>query len=209
MAIVEYQQEKQNEIFENYKEVRLSIYQDLVTEFESDINNWDIEITPDLAVKFTNEEILFAQGSDELTPRFKAILTEFAPRYLNVLLQDQYIERITEIRIEGHTDTVYLAGSQDSYINNMQLSQSRARNVLSFIRNSKFYTTQVEEVKKRLLFLFTANGLSFGRTLDADKKLTISSGKPASNATSRRVEFRIVTNSHEVVNEIISKLENK
>jgi len=58
-----------------------------------------------------------------------------------------------------------------------------------------------------LQFWLTANGLSYGRTLDDKKELTALSRKPVNNNVSRRVEFRIVTTSEKLVERVLEELE--
>src|SRR5690606_21225087 len=123
------------------------------------------------------------------------VLQDFFPKYLDVVLQDKYKSRIAEIRIEGHTDTHPIGLTSDSYIDNMKLSQDRARNVLAFLRTRSFFRRLHPEIKERLQYWITANGLSYGRTVDENFILSYESKKPISNLRSRRVEFRIVTTS--------------
>jgi len=60
--------------------------------------------------------------------------------------------------------------------------------------------------EQRLQFWITANGLSFGRTLDDDKQMTALTGKPANNQYSRRVEFRIITTSETLVEQVLKEI---
>ena len=56
-------------------------------------------------------------------------------------------------------------------------------------------------------FLLTANGLSYGRTVDANGELTIISNKPIDKQKSRRVEFRIITTSDKLIDKVLKELE--
>jgi len=60
--------------------------------------------------------------------------------------------------------------------------------------------------EQRLQFWITANGLSFGRTLDDNKQLTALSGKQANNNYSRRVEFRIITTSETLIEQVLKEI---
>ena len=62
--------------------------------------------------------------------------------------------------------------------------------------------------EQRLQFWITANGLSYGRTLDDDKLMTALSNKPANNDFSRRVEFRIITTSETLVEQVLKEISN-
>jgi len=72
------------------------------------------------------------------------------------------------------------------------------------ILDSRYYNSLNSDVKNRIKFWFTANGLGNGRTLDSDGEFTFYSDKDIST-NSRRVEFRIITTSDELIEEIINK----
>ena len=69
------------------------------------------------------------------------------------------------------------------------------------------YFKNLPEKKVELLqYWITANGLSYGRTLDDNKKLTAETNLPINMEFSRRVEFRIVTTSDKLVEKVIQQL---
>ena len=78
--------------------------------------------------------------------------------------------------------------------------------MLAFLRSLPTYKNLPVEKEQLLQFWLTANGLSFGRTLDSNKELTYISKKPTDNEKSRRVEFRIVTTSEILVERVIEQL---
>ena len=53
-------------------------------------------------------------------------INQFLPKYCSVLLRDDYREYVSEIIIEGHTDT------NGSYIYNLELSQQRTFSVAKY-----------------------------------------------------------------------------
>jgi len=208
MGIVQLQKQRQDAIFEEYKQAKESLYQDLHSTFKGDFERWNIALDRDLSIKFTNPEVLFPSGESQLTPKFKAILADFLPKYLGVVLDPRFRNKIAEIRIEGHTDDVPLdRSSPDPYLENVQLSQDRSRNVLAFLRSLPEYKRLPASQEALLRFWLTANGLSFGRTLDKDRHFTILSHQPIDREVSRRVEFRIVTTSEQLVEKVIQGLD--
>jgi outer membrane protein OmpA-like peptidoglycan-associated protein len=209
MALMEKKQKEQNIIITNYEESKISLYDELYKTFQNDFDKWDLKLDKDLSIKFTNPQVLFDPGSAKITPYFKNILESFLPKYLNVVLQNKYQDKISEIRIEGHTDTSKIGITNDPYIDNMTLSQNRATNVLAFLRQQICYTDLPKSEKRRLGYWLTANGLSYGRTLDNNWKPTYYSNNPIDKEKSRRVEFRIITSSEDIINEITNKINHK
>ena len=206
MGLVQYQKKQQDKIFEEYKQTKESLYNELRETFKNDFQKWNLELDKDLSIKFTNPNVLFQSGSSEITPVFQEILSDFFPKYLNVILQSKYKDKIAEIRIEGHTDDVPIRKSNDPYIDNVELSQNRSRNVLKYLRSLDCYHNLPAEKDQLLQFLLTANGLSYGRTLDGSKHLTYISKQPVDKEKSRRVEFRIVTTSELLVEKVINQI---
>lgn len=206
MVVIKKKQNDQNKIFKEYEETKIGLFNDLDSTFRKDAQRWNLKLDRDLSIKFTNPQVLFDEGSSVIKPEFKTILTEFLPKYLGVVMQDKYESKIAEIRIEGHTNTKPINKTSDPYIDNMELSQNRARNVLAFLRTQDCFNTLGSNKKQILQYWLTANGLSFGRTVDANDRLSIFSRGAIDNDKSRRVEFRIVTTSDEIIQEAIKKM---
>jgi outer membrane protein OmpA-like peptidoglycan-associated protein len=206
MGLVQFQKKEQDKIFEEYKLTKENLLKEPQQTFEQDKKRWNLELDDDLSIKFTNPQVLFDEGKSDVTPTFQNILKEFLPKYLSVVMQDKYKDKIAEIRIEGHTNTKPINKTNDPYIDNMELSQNRARNVLGFLRQQNCFI-QLETTKKdRLQYWLTANGLSYGRTIDANSNLTFNSNTEIDPNKSRRVEFRIVTTSEILVEKVIEQL---
>lgn len=206
MGLVQYQKKQQDRIFEEYKQTKENLYEELKETFKNDFKRWDLELDKDLSIKFTNPNVLFQSGKSDITLVFQNILKDFFPKYLAVIMQGKYEDKISEIRIEGHTDDVPIHKTNDPYIDNVQLSQDRSRNVLSFLRSLSAYQNLPVEKEQLLQFWLTANGLSYGRTLDSNKALTFMSKNQIDREKSRRVEFRIVTTSEILVQKVIEQL---
>ena len=126
-----------SDIAKTYKNLQAELYGDLVAEFSGDLEKWNAEIDEDNTVRFREPEILFDQGKKEVKLRFKQILDDFFPRYVNILTQPKYKGDIEEIRIEGHTSTEWQNAKslEDRYLGNAELSQARALEVLKYCFN--------------------------------------------------------------------------
>ncbi len=241
MSEIQKKQAERDIMFEEFKASKEQLYTELDSVFNEDFKQWKVELDKDLSIKFTNPEVLFASGKSELRQEFRQILDKFFPKYLAIVTQEKYKDKIAEIRIEGHTDPepivrklyknsmlvqdstqkdslqlpkniqkvspTQLDELDDAYIGNVQLSQDRARSVLKYIRNLNEYRELPNEQKALLQFWITANGLSYGRTLDNNKKLSFETGETINNENSRRVEFRIVTTSEKLVEKVIKQLQ--
>ena len=192
-------------VLDDYVETKQKLHERLVNEFKGDTARWKMVVGKDLSMKFKEPEVLFAQGSGEIKPKFMEILNEFIPKYLHILLTDSLRDRIQEIRIEGHTDDLRMVKyGKDPYLSNVLLSQERAYNVLKYIREMPSYENYTPEQKKLLDFWFTANGLSYGKALDTHEGFAALSGDSIDKAKSRRVEFRIVTTGEEVLENFVN-----
>jgi ankyrin repeat protein len=114
--------------------ITLSVYDALKNEFNSDLAKWNAEIKEgSLIFRFKNTDMLFGHGSSELSANYKAILSDFFPRYLNVLYN--YKNEIELVRIEGHTSSVYSSAKDENekYAKNKELSTKRANSVLTYV----------------------------------------------------------------------------
>ena len=102
----------------------------------------------------------FTQGEATVPNAFKNVLRDFFPRYVAILTKPEYRDGIAEIRIEGHTSSEWLlqVARDEAYINNMELSQNRARNVLRYVL--QIGHPEVAQNREWLKKKLTANGLS-------------------------------------------------
>lgn len=208
MLEVQKKQAERDEIFEEFKATKEELYNELDSAFKSDFQKWDVELDKDLSIKFTNPDVLFQSGKTYIRPSFSKILDEFLPRYFEIILQDKYKDKIAEIRIEGHTDSVPAPSfNNDPYVANLLLSQERAAEVVKYLRNMEYFKKLSDKKISLIEYLLTANGLSFGRTVDGNGELTIISGLPISNEKSRRVEFRIITTSDKLIDRVLKDIE--
>ena len=198
---------QRDEVFKEFRDTKEELYNELNTAFKDDFQKWEVQLGKDLSIKFTNPKILFASGKKNIKPAFSSILDEFLPKYFDILLQEKYQHKISEIRVEGHTDNVpYPNYDPDPYIANTLLSQDRSAEVIKFFRKMDYFQELPIKQTTLIEFLLTANGLSYGRTVDKDSKLTIISNKPIDKEKSRRVEFKIITKSDQLIDKVLKEL---
>jgi outer membrane protein OmpA-like peptidoglycan-associated protein len=174
---------KIKEIARTWQENEAQIYDALTLEFSKDLERWNAEIEKEtLLVRFRSPEVLFEQGDAVIRSEFSAILGDFFPRYVKVL--SAFRDSIEEVRIEGHTSSVWndMVSLEEAYFLNMELSQARTRAVLQNVLGLE----SISGERNWLRPLLTANGLSSSRLV------TNLQGKE-DEERSRRVEFRIRT----------------
>lgn len=186
MVKVESQTSKVKQVSELYDEVREEIYQDLMREFGKDLPVWDAEITKDLAIRFKNPNILFDTGKDVLKPQFQGILADFFPRYVRIITATKYEGTIQEVRIEGHTSSLWSTSvlPDEAYYRNMELSQSRTRSALRFVLGLPQVVGETDWLRKHV----TANGLSSSHPI-------VKKDGTEDTERSQRVEFHIRTDA--------------
>lgn len=148
-----------------YKNLQAELSEDLQEEFEESPTKrrlfrikWRGYLDKEsLSIRFGKP---FTQGEATVPDAFKNVLRDFFPRYVAILTKHEYRDNIAEIRIEGHTSSEWLlqVARDEAYINNMELSQNRARNVLRYVLHIGHpeVVQNREWLKKKL----TANGLS-------------------------------------------------
>ena len=186
MINVELQRKKITDVAILYDHLRTQLYQDLLAEFEPDLQKWGAEIQEDLTFRFNKTELLFANGESGLNPDFQIILANFFPRYLGIITADKYRNDILEVRIEGHTSSGWYGAVNDdeAYIHNMALSQARTRSTLAYLLSLQAVTNEKSWLKTHL----TANGLS-------SAKVVVNNNGEENGERSRRVEFKVRTDA--------------
>ena len=182
------------EIAGTYTKTKDEIYDRLKTEFEDDLKNWNAEIDKQsLSVRFQQPDVLFNTGEAALKDQFKTILNDFFPRYVKIL--KKYQAAIEEIRIEGHTSSEWNSnvGLDDTYFLNMELSQNRTRATLEHC----LMLPKIAAERSWIRQILTANGLS------SSKPILVNGAEDI--ILSRRVEFRIKTNSENQIMKILKR----
>ena len=134
-----------------------------------------------------DSSILFEYNQDELKDSGAAFLSEFLPRYTKILMDPKYREYVSEIVIEGHTDTV------GDY-----LSQKRAYSVAQYCMAGE-NSVLSESERKALQEVLTSSGKSFSNpVLNPDGTVDMEA--------SRRVEILFRLKDEEMIREMIDIL---
>lgn len=150
----------------------------LVGKLQNKLNDVNIDSSGTLSLPST---VLFDSGAYMLKQDAKEELQKMLTKYFDTILNDESIyDNIENIIIEGHTD------SDGSYIYNLELSQKRAYEVMSFI-----YSFNSD---KRLQKLLMASGRSYSDPI-------LKNGKE-DKESSRRIEIKIIFSTKNTNKEI-------
>lgn len=168
--------------------VRREIIDALRAEFEG--SNLRISIDENSGSIVFDASVLFDLDSSALRQGGKETLSSFVPKYLQVLLNERFRNYISEIIVEGHTDT------QGGYMYNLRLSQDRALSVASFCLSGE--SGIPEETQNELQPILTANGRSYSDPVFVDGVIDM--------AQSRRVEIKFRLADEEMIEEMITIL---
>ncbi len=175
----------------------VGIRTDIIGALQSTFNNSSMAVDSQTGSITFSSDVLFRYNSATLTEESKDTLKEIIPKYLDVLLQDQYRSYIAEIIIEGHTDT------DGGYQSNMQLSYNRANAVAVFCLNKKngLSDTKIEQLQQ----LLTVNGRSYSDPI-YKKNGTGSAATEIDMPASRRVEIKFRLKEDEMIEKISNVL---
>lgn len=134
--------------------------------------------------------VFFDVAKSNIKDSGRALLDEFIPVYLGVLLRPEYVDYLGEIIIEGHTDT------QGTYLVNLELSQERALSVATYcLQMASLSEEQLEKLRE----ILTAKGRSYSDPIyNEDGSINMDA--------SRRVEFKFRMKDSEMIDEIRSIL---
>ena len=203
MIQVQSDKDKMKDIAQSYKDTKVNLNEDLHSEFLEDMKKWDASITKDNTIVFHSPEVLFEVNKSAISEGFKAILDDFFPRYLKILISKKYKDNIQDMKVEGHTSNDWISSisKEKIYLKNMQLSQKRAYIVLSYC-----YSLDNDFVKQNRIWLekyFRANGMAFAKLKYKDINSTIVDQK-----SSRRVEFSVQMKTEDKIYEVL-KINNE
>ena len=189
-ALLESKNQKITDIAGSYTDSRVSVADSLEARFSDRYEEWGATLDRDtLTFRFNDPALLFEPGSSELTEKFQEILSIFWIEYIDVL--SNYTAEIREVKIEGHTSSEWYNSTLDeSYFNNMRLSQQRTRSTLEYC----YFLTPTKD-RRWVRSLVTANGMSFSRPV-------LNGSGEEDIVKSRRVEFTIIVDSRSTLEEI-------
>lgn len=178
----------------------VGIRTDIISALQDTLTNSDMAVDAQTGSITFSSDVLFSYNSSTLNTDSKKALKEIIPKYLKVLLQDQYRPYIAEIIIEGHTDT------DGGYASNMVLSFERANAVADFCLDSKngLSKNQIEELQEVL----TVNGRSYSAPV-YKKDRNGNNTTTIDMAASRRVEIKFRLKEDEMIKKIAEILEQQ
>lgn len=175
----------------------IGVRTELIEELKEEFGNSDLSVAVDEktgAITF-DANILFDYNKSTLTGPGKEFLSEFLPRYVDVLLSPKYKDYISEILIEGHTDT------EGNYLFNMELSQKRALSVAEYCLGDNSDILTDDELSE-LRSVVSATGRSYSNPVyDENGEVDMEA--------SRRVEFLFRLKDEEMIREMIEILSNE
>ena len=137
--------------------------------------------------------MLFEFGKSELTEPGKRFIDRFLPVYLNALFSEDYLPYVSEIIIEGHTD------STGDYITNLELSQDRARAVTAYVLD-RDYEKITSAQKRQLTKLLSTNGRS-------ESDLVYDANGNEDPDASRRVVFKFRMTDEQMIRQLKNIME--
>ena len=170
----------------------LGIRKSLVEELREEFSDTDLTVDAQTGSIIFSSDLMFERNSAVLEKSGESFLESFFPRYIEILMKDEYRDFISEIIIEGHADT------RGTYMYNLELSQERAFAVAEFFLSDTEQLFGTEE-RDRLRKIITANGRSWSTpVLAAD-------GSEDADA-SRRVEIKFRLKDEEMIRQMADVL---
>ncbi|XOB61931.1 ankyrin repeat domain-containing protein [Campylobacterota bacterium DY0563] len=161
------------------------LYDVLNDEFKDDFAIWNAQLDEDtLTFRFKDPAMMFTRGSSKINDKYKEILNQFFPKYVNIL--KNYSNEIVSIYVQGHTSSRYRTAPtpEEKFEKNKVLSQKRADAILEYLEGIN--NSIVLDNKEFIQSTFVPEGKSSSEIIynkDGSENFELS----------RRVEFRIET----------------
>lgn len=173
----------------------IGVKKDIIAALSDEFSNSRLSISIDehTGSIMLDSSIIFGYDNAELSAGGQRTLAQFLPAYFSIVLSEDYIDYVSEIIIEGHTDT------SGSYEYNLELSEARAQAVASY-------------------FLSEDQTLFDAKLLDQVRSLVSVAGRSWSDPiykadgtvdedASRRVEIKFRLSDEEMISELLQVLE--
>ena len=170
--------------------VRSELIEALKEEFEG--SSLNISVDQSTGSITMASSILFDHNESVLKDSGKQFLNEFFPRYASILLSPDYRDYVSEIIVEGHTDT------EGTYLFNLDLSQKRAYSVAEYCMADETSTLSEEQKTAIQEVLATTGKTMSNPILNEDGTVDMES--------SRRVEILFRLKDEEMIREMIDIL---
>ncbi|MCD8336145.1 MAG: OmpA family protein [Lachnospiraceae bacterium] len=179
-AALEEQQQKIEQI--------IGVKADLIAALKDEFDTQNLTVTIDESDGsiVLDSSVLFGFNEYTLTDEGQELLGQILPIYCSVLMSDEYYDYLAEIRIDGYTDTT------GTYYSNLQLSQSRAFAVASYMLElDTISSSEITKLEEKL----SVNGHSWADPVYAED------GSIDADA-SRRVEIKFSLKDEDMINEL-------
>jgi len=170
--------------------MRTRIIQDLSVTLQS--RNLRATVDANTGNIVLDSAVFFDTASFTIKDSGKALLDQFVPVYLSVLLRPEYEDYLGSIIIEGHTDT---AGE---YLMNLELSQQRALAVVKYCLQMRSLTQPQRDKLQEIL-------IATGRS---ESNPVYYPNGTVDMESSRRVEFTFNLKDAEMIDEMNRILTN-
>lgn len=171
--------------------IRTELVEELRNAFEGTAK---VSVDPKTGAIMFDSSVLFDFNQDELRPEGEDFLKDFLPEYFNILLGDEFRDYVSEVIIEGHTDT------DGDYLTNLELSQQRALAVANYCLDDDNGVID-PDVVDTLRNIVTANGKSYSNPIyNEDGTVNMDA--------SRRVEIKFRLREEEMVDQMMEILNN-
>ena len=173
----------------------IGVKKELIAALSEEFKNSDLSIAIDeqTGAITLDSSIIYDFNSADLSQNGQKTLADFLPKYFDVVLSEDYIGYVSEIIIEGHTDTT------GTYEYNLELSQARAESVAAYClgeMQTMFSADQLAEIRS----LVSVAGRSWSSPIyNADGTVN--------EEASRRVEIKFRLSDEEMISQMLGVLE--
>lgn len=185
--------EQQNKIDEQQQQIQrlIGVKAEIIEKLRQAFGQTNLSVTVDqnTGAILLDSNVFFDFNQSSLKPEGKKFLDEFLVIYFEVLLSSEFEDYVSEIIIEGHTDT------KGDYDYNLELSQKRALSVSKYAL-SIYSLNNKEEQIDILRKLITTNGRSWSDPIFQSDGITVDMD------ASRRVEFKFRLKDEEMISEM-------